>query len=79
MEKKKSGSKQVKSEEKVKPEESLYTVEELAGAHKETFQCRKELVTAALGKVGKPLYTLGEAKKIVKAYGKTPVKQRKDR
>jgi hypothetical protein len=63
----------------VEKKKSLYTVEELAGAHEENFQCRADLVTAALKKAGKPLYTLEEAKKTVKAYGKTPVKQRKDR
>lgn len=79
MEEKQSGRKQTKSAEKASPAESLYTVEELAGAHEEHFPCRAALVTAALKKAGKSLYTLAEAKKAVNDYGKTPVKQRKDR
>lgn len=56
---------------------SLYTVEELAGAHEENFQCRADLVTAALKKAGKPLYTLEEAKKNSKSLWKNTSKTKK--
>lgn len=57
-------------------QEAVYSAEELAAAHHKQFSCRKELVMAALRQAGKSQYTLAEAKEIVEAFRKKPVKKR---
>lgn len=59
---------------KQKDSQPIYTVEELAEAHKQQFNCQKEVVTAAFLAAGKKTATLVEAKAIIAAFKKKEVK-----
>lgn len=65
---------QVSGKEQKAPREPAYPVGELAAGAKKVFGVRQECVLAALKAVGKPDYTVAEAKEIVERFLKREVK-----
>lgn len=56
------------------PQESVYSVDELAASAKKVFKTRQECVLAALKSAGKTECTVTEAREIVKKFLKEEVK-----
>lgn len=65
---------QASKKEQKAPQESVYSVNELAANARKIFETRQECVMAALKAAGETKYTVSEAKEIVEKFLKREVK-----